>query len=60
MQNAITSLNPARRDVAPLEINRILAGIAGLLLLAAYFSHNPWRLLRRLLHRSGILRSHPG
>lgn len=60
VQHAITSLKPARRDIAPMEINRILAGIAGLLLIAAYFSHHPWRLLRRLLHRWGILRSHPG
>ncbi|MDR2219147.1 MAG: VWA domain-containing protein [Methylobacillus sp.] len=60
VQSAITSLKPARRDMAPMEIHRILAAIAGLLLIAAYFSHHPWRLLRRLLHRYGILRAHPG
>ncbi|MDR2874981.1 MAG: VWA domain-containing protein [Methylobacillus sp.] len=51
VQHAITALNPARHDIAPMEINRILAAIAGLLLIAAYFSHHPWRMLRRKLHR---------
>lgn len=60
VQTAITHLKPARRDVAPMEINRLLAGLAGLLLLAAYFSHHPLRLLRRLLHRARLLRANPG
>ena len=59
VQLAITSLKPARRDIAPMEIDRILAGLAGLLLLAAYFTHHPLQLLRRLLHRYKLLR-HPG
>jgi len=60
VQSAITSLKPARRDIAPMEIDRILAGLAGLLLLAAYFTHHPLLLLRKLLHRYNLLRSHPG
>jgi mxaL protein len=59
VQSAITSLKPARRDIAPMEINRILAGLAGLLLLAAYFTHHPLQLLRRLLHRYKLIRQ-PG
>lgn len=60
VQNAITSLKPARRDLAPMEIDRVLAGVAGLLLLAAYFTQHPLLMLRRLLHRYKLLRSHPG
>jgi mxaL protein len=51
VQSAITSLKPARRDVAPMEIDRLLAGLAGLLLLAAYLMHHPWRMLRRLWNK---------
>jgi mxaL protein len=51
VQNAISSLKPARHDVAPLEIDRLLAGLAGLLLLGAYLPHHPLALLRRLLGR---------
>lgn len=60
VQNAITSLKPARRDLAPMEIDRVLAGLAGLLLLAAYFTQHPLLLLHKLLHRYNLLRSHPG
>jgi len=49
VQNAVASRNPARHDIAPLELNRLLAGLAGLLLLGAYLLHHPLRLLRRLL-----------
>lgn len=51
MMSAISDLKPARHDVAPLEINRHLAAIAGLLLLAAYFTHHPLIFLRRLLSK---------
>jgi mxaL protein len=45
---AITSLQPARHDMAPFEINRLLAGLAGLLLLAAYISRHPLLLIKQL------------
>jgi mxaL protein len=48
MQSAITRLKPSRRDVAPVELNRWFAGLAGLLLLGAYLTHHPLLLLRRL------------
>ena len=48
VQNAITRLKPARHDVAPFELNRLLAALAGLLLLAAYLPRHPWLLLGRL------------
>jgi mxaL protein len=51
VQSAITSLKPARHDVAPMEINRLLAVLAGLLLLGTYLMHHPWRILRRFWHR---------
>lgn len=51
VQSAMDKLKPARHDVAPFEINRILAGIAGLLLLGAYLGQHPLQLLRRLLLR---------
>ena len=50
--SAIRSLKPARRDIAPVEIHGWLAGLAGLLLLAAYLSHYPSLLLRRLIKRN--------
>lgn len=48
VQSAIASLKPARRDLAPIELNRLLAGLAGLLLLGAYLSRHPFLLLGRL------------
>lgn len=51
VQNAVASRKPARHDFAPLELNRSLAALAGLLLLAAYLTHHPLALLRRLLGR---------
>jgi mxaL protein len=50
VQTAITRIKPARRDLAPMELNRLLAGLAGLLLLGAYLTHLPLLLSRRLLH----------
>ncbi len=50
VQSAMAKLKPARHDNAPVEINRYLAGLAGLLLLIAYLGHHPLQLLRRLLH----------
>lgn len=55
VQSAITTLKPARRDVAPVEINRLLAMLAGLLLIGAYLTHHPLVLLRRLWHRLATL-----
>lgn len=54
VQSAITRLKPTRRDIAPMEIHRLLAGMAGLLLLSAYFTHHPLLYLRRLRHRYAI------
>jgi len=51
VQSAISQLKPARHDIAPVEIHRALAGLAGLLLLGAYLSQHPLRLLRYLLAR---------
>lgn len=48
VQSAITRLKPARHDVAPFDLNRLLAGLAGLLLLGAYLSSHPLLLLGRL------------
>lgn len=51
---AIANLKPARHDVAPMEIDRPLAGVAGLLLLIAYFTHHPLIFLRRILTRRKV------
>jgi mxaL protein len=56
VQLAMNKLKPARHDVAPVEINRLLAGLAGLLLLFAYLGKHPWQLLQRLLHRRAAQR----
>lgn len=57
VQTAFATLKPARHDVAPLQIDRLLAGLAGLLLLAAYLTRHPMLLLKqlrgRLLHPAG-------
>lgn len=50
VQSAMSRLHPARHDVAPVDINRLLAGLAGLLLLGAYIGRHPLQLARRLLH----------
>jgi len=51
VQTSMDQLKPARHDVAPVEINRWLAGLAGLMLLAAYLGQHPLQLFRRLFHR---------
>lgn len=51
VQSAITSLKPARRDLAPVELNQWLAALAGLLLLGAYLSRHPMLLIGRLIAR---------
>lgn len=50
LQSAMNRLKPARHDVAPVDLDRFLAGLAGLMLLGAYLGHHPLRLARRLLH----------
>lgn len=39
--NAMKDQKPARRDVAPFDLHWLLAGLAGLLLLSAYFNRHP-------------------
>jgi mxaL protein len=51
VQTAITSLKPARHDQAPMRLDPWLAGLAGLLLLGAYISRHPFKLLGRLKAR---------
>lgn len=48
--DAVSSRKPARRDIAPVQIDRWLAALAGLLLIGAYLGHHPLLLARRLLH----------
>ena len=49
--HAMRQQKPARRDLAPLELSWILAGLAGLLLLGAYVPQHPLQLARTLWHR---------
>lgn len=51
VQTAILERKPARRDIAPVEINLLLASIAGLLLLVSYLSHHPMVMLKRLYRK---------
>ena len=51
VQTAILERKPARRDIAPVDINLLLASIAGLLLLVSYLSHHPMALLKRLYRK---------
>ncbi len=44
---AVDALKPVWRDIAPLEINRLLAALAGLLLIAACLPRHPLWLLRQ-------------
>lgn len=46
---AMKQQKPARRAIAPFNIDWILAGLAGILLLAAYFSRHPFRRMRETL-----------
>jgi mxaL protein len=57
VQSAITSLKPARRDLAPMRLDLWLAGLAGLLLLGAYLSRHPMKLLGRLMARMRAARA---
>ncbi|GBG12641.1 mxaL protein [Novimethylophilus kurashikiensis] len=52
--SAMKEQKPARRDIAPFEIQDILAALAALLLLAAHFPKHPLAVLKhlRLLRRS--------
>jgi len=49
--HAMKNQKPARRDRAPLELSWILAGLAALLLLAAYVPQHPQHLMRALWWR---------
>lgn len=51
VESAMNKLKPARHDVTPVDINRFLAALAGLLLLGAYLGQHPLQLMRRLWHR---------
>ncbi len=51
LQAAIRALKPARRDQAPMRLDPWLAGMAGLLLIGAYLSRHPFKLLGRLIAR---------
>ena len=48
---AMKKQEPARRDIAPINIGWILAGLAGLILLSAYYSKHP---LRRMAETIGL------
>lgn len=48
--NGMKSQKPARRDVAPFDISWILASLAGLLLLSAYFTRHPLKQIGETLH----------
>jgi mxaL protein len=47
--DAMQKQKPARRDVAPFDLSWILASLAGLLLLAAYFNKNPIKQISEAL-----------
>jgi mxaL protein len=49
--NAIRAQPPARRDLAPLTIDWLLAALAGVLLVVAYLPHHPRHFLRLLRHK---------
>lgn len=48
VQQAMKEQKPARRDIAPFEIDWILAAIAGFLLLLAHVPRHPLELLKRV------------
>jgi mxaL protein len=59
--DAMQKQKPARRDVAPFDLSWILASLAGLLLLAAYFNKNPIKQISealRLYRKNAIKRQH--
>jgi len=47
--DAMKTQKPARRDIAPFDLHWILAALAGVLLLAAYFSKHPIRQIGEAL-----------
>lgn len=47
--DAMKDQKPARRDIAPFDLHWILASLAGLLLLAAYFSKHPLQQIAEAL-----------
>jgi mxaL protein len=54
LQNILSAMEeqkPARRDIAPYQIDWILAGLAGILLLLAYFPKHPMQAGRETLGR---------
>ena len=57
---AIRHQPPARRDRAPLQIDWLLAALAGALLLVAYAPPRPWHLLHRLWQRRLRRTQQPG
>jgi mxaL protein len=46
---AMKQQKPARRDIAPFDIGWVLASLAGLLLLAAYYSKHPFKRMAETL-----------
>lgn len=59
VQSAMDNLKPARHDIAPVELNRVLAGLAGLLLLFAYLGQHPLQRMRRVLHGRSTAKTPP-
>lgn len=47
---AMKAQKPARRDIAPMPLDWLLATLAGLSILATYVSHHPWRQIKQNLH----------
>lgn len=47
--DAMKNQKPARRDIAPFDLSWVLASLAGLLLLAAYFSKHPIKQISEVL-----------
>ncbi|MDI1299526.1 VWA domain-containing protein [Methylotenera sp.] len=59
--DAMKNQKPARRDVAPFDLSWVLASLAGLLLLAAYFSKHPIQQIGealKLYRKNAIRRQH--
>ncbi|SNR97342.1 mxaL protein [Methylobacillus rhizosphaerae] len=54
VKSAMNHMKPSRRDFAPMDIDWILALIAGGLLLASYTPQRLKKLLKRILHRKMI------
>jgi mxaL protein len=56
--DAMKNQKPARRDIAPFDLSWVLASLAGLLLLAAYFSKHPIKQIGEALklYRKNVAR----